>query len=41
MASTLQDMAAYTRSRLGIILFSLSAAIIMFVARYVPKDVGE
>jgi len=40
-ASTLQDMAAYVRPRVGVILFSLSAAIIMFVARYVPKDAGE
>ena len=40
-ASTLQTMATYMRPRIGVILFSLSTAIIMFVARYVPKDAGE
>lgn len=40
-ASALQDMAAYMRPRASVILFSVSAAIIMFVARYIPKDAGD
>ncbi len=37
-ASTLQDIATYVRPRVGVILFSLSAAIIIFMSRYLPKD---
>ena len=41
VASALQDMATYLRPLFGVMLFSLSAAIILFATRYVPKDEGE
>ena len=41
VASALQDMATYMRPLFGVVLFFLSTAIILFVARLLPEDESE